>query len=80
MPFSRGSSRPRDWTYISYVSCIGCGFFTTSATWETLISKEKSGKPLSDPVVTNSKLMKSRLIFKLFESLRTGNKQKSECK
>ena len=40
----------------------------------------KSGKPLSDPVVTNSKLMKSRLIFKLFESLRTGNKQKSECK
>ena len=23
MPFSRGSSQPRDWTHISYVSCIG---------------------------------------------------------
>ena len=32
MPSSRGSFRPRDWTCVSYVSCIG--FFTTSATWE----------------------------------------------
>ena len=31
--FSRRSSRCRDWTRISYVSCIG-GFFTTWATWE----------------------------------------------
>ena len=23
IPFSRGSSRPRDWTHVSYVSCIG---------------------------------------------------------
>ena len=23
MPFSRGSSQPRDWTCVSYVSCIG---------------------------------------------------------
>ena len=23
MPSSRGSSRPRDWTWVSYVSCIG---------------------------------------------------------
>ena len=23
IPFSRGSSRPRDWTRVSYVSCIG---------------------------------------------------------
>ena len=34
VPFSRGSSRPRYQTRISYVSCIGRGFFTTSATWE----------------------------------------------
>ena len=35
MPISsRGSSQPRDWTHVSYVSCIG--FFTTSATWEAL--------------------------------------------
>ena len=32
MSFSRGSSWPRDWTHVSYVSCLG--FFTTSTTWE----------------------------------------------
>ena len=37
MPSARGSSRPRDRTHISYVSCIGSGFFTISATRETLI-------------------------------------------
>ena len=31
MPFSRGSSQPRDWTK---VSCISCGFFTIWATRE----------------------------------------------
>ena len=34
MPFSRGSSWPRDRTCISYASCIAGGFSTTSATWE----------------------------------------------
>ena len=33
---SRGFSRPRDWTWISCVSCIAGGFFTT----------EPSGKPI----------------------------------
>ena len=33
---SRGSSRPRDQTCISCISCISRRFFTTSATWETL--------------------------------------------
>ena len=36
MPFSRGSSRPRDWTCISCVSCIAGIFFTHWATWEAL--------------------------------------------
>ena len=31
---SRGSSWPRDWTCISYVSCIGRWVLTTSATWD----------------------------------------------
>ena len=35
IPCSRGSSWPRKWTHLSYVSCIAGGFFTTSATWET---------------------------------------------
>ena len=35
MPFSRGSSRPRDGTRVSCVSCTAGGFFTT----------EPSGKP-----------------------------------
>ena len=36
IPFSMESSQTRDWTHISYVSCIRKGFFTTSATWEAL--------------------------------------------
>ena len=39
MPFSRGSSCPRDWTHVSYVSYIG-RFFTTSITWEALQAAE----------------------------------------
>ena len=31
---SRGSSQPRDGNLISYVSCIGGKFFTTSVTWD----------------------------------------------
>ena len=34
MPFSRGSSWPRDGTHVSYVSCIEGRFFTHWATWE----------------------------------------------
>ena len=34
MPSSRGSSQPRDRTWVSCVSHIGRRFFTTSATWE----------------------------------------------
>ena len=36
MPSSRGSSQPRDWTCLSYVSWIGRRVLTTNATWETL--------------------------------------------
>ena len=36
IPFSRESSQTRDWTHISYVSCIRGGFFIISATWEAL--------------------------------------------
>ena len=35
-PSFRGSSRPRDRTCISYVSCIGRQVLTTGATWEAL--------------------------------------------
>ena len=31
---SRGSSRPRDRTRVSYISCTGRPVFTTSTTWE----------------------------------------------
>ena len=33
-PSSRGSSRPRGGPRIPCVSCIGSGFFMTSASWE----------------------------------------------
>ena len=32
--YSRGSSRPRNWTCISHVSLMEGGIFTTSTTWE----------------------------------------------
>ena len=35
MPSSRGSSQPRDHTWVPYISCIGSGFFSTRTTWET---------------------------------------------
>ena len=34
MPSTRGSSWPRDRTYISWSSCLGRQFFTTSVTWQ----------------------------------------------
>ena len=34
MPCSRGSSQPRDQTWVPFVSCMADGFFTTRATWE----------------------------------------------
>ena len=34
MPSSRGFSRPRNWTRVSYVSSLAGRFFTTSAAWE----------------------------------------------
>ena len=43
MPFSRGSSWPRDWTRISYVSCAD-GFLTTSTTREALYNGLESTK------------------------------------
>ena len=41
MPSSKGSSQPRDQTLMSYVSCIGSGFFTINATWEKKVKKKK---------------------------------------
>ena len=47
MPSAKGSSQPRNWTWISYVSCCWVlyhpEFFTTSATWEAL-SLESAAK------------------------------------
>ena len=39
-PSSKGSSWPRGWTWVSYISCISkqVFVFTTSATWKALVS------------------------------------------
>ena len=29
IPFSRVPSRPKDWTWVSWISCTACGLFTT---------------------------------------------------
>ena len=33
IPFSRGSSQPRDWTHVSFISCMTGELFTTSAAY-----------------------------------------------
>ena len=38
VPSSRESSRPKDWTNVSYISCIGRQVFTISNTWEAPFS------------------------------------------
>jgi len=48
MPSSRGSSWPRDQTWVSYVSCMADGFFTTSAT--SVSSVSQSCLTLWDPM------------------------------
>ena len=50
--FSRGSSRPRDWTLVSCVFCIAGGFFTIWATREAVYAY----------------LYKSYVKYKIFES------------
>ena len=47
IPFSRGSSWPRDQTCVSYVSWLAGGFFTTSATWEALVSFKNFQNPFA---------------------------------
>ena len=47
IPFSRVSSRPRDQTRVSYVSCTGSGFFTISATWEAYGAYSKVLNPFA---------------------------------
>ena len=47
IPFSRGSSQPRDQNCISMSQALGGGFFTTRATWEGSPSKLLSKGSLS---------------------------------
>ena len=58
---SRWSSRPRDWNYISYVSCIGRLFFTYWATGEALLRQDKNPnhwlKETENPIFGGSRNM-----------------------
>ena len=40
MPFFRGSSRPRDWIHVSFVSCISRQVLYTNATWEAHVDRD----------------------------------------
>ena len=42
IPFSRGSSQPRDQTQVSNVSYTGRRFFTTSTAWEAPSARQDS--------------------------------------
>ena len=41
--FSRGSSQPRDWTWVSYISCIAGGFFTKNYILSIQSAKTRPG-------------------------------------
>ena len=45
LSFSRGSSQPRDQTWVSYISCVGGGFFTD---WAIRIHSEEWLDPMTD--------------------------------
>ena len=47
IPFSRGSSWPRDHTHVLYVFALASGFLTTSTTWEAQIGIQSEVKSLS---------------------------------
>ena len=56
MPSSRGSSRPRDRTYVSCSSCIASRFFTT--------------EPLGKPTSCSYSLNKVKMCYKLLQHLK----------
>ena len=49
--FSRGSSQSSDRTQVSYVSCIGRWFFTTSTTWEAQRNHNYIKKKMDEPLL-----------------------------
>ena len=64
--FSRGSSQPRDWTQVSYVSCSAGEFFTTRAAWEALLFSRTSQTPGDLPLSLQSaifQIMPSDVLF-----------------
>ena len=46
MPSSRGSSPPRDWTHVSFISCIGRWVLYTRASWEAPFTTQSFRKCL----------------------------------
>ena len=54
MPSSRESSRPRDWTCISYVSCTLGGFFIHWFIWEVHFIHQIRSDEISRSVVSDS--------------------------
>ena len=49
----RGSSQPRDWTYISWVSCISRHILYHWATWESFLGEKKSDLDCIDLLPSN---------------------------
>ena len=55
--YSKGSSRARDQTCISCISCISSGFFTASITWEALEKELKVFGPKASIIIIWSPLI-----------------------
>ena len=58
MPCSRESSQSRDWTLVSYVSCIDGDFFTTGPTREIETTNKKQMERLEGKSIVTTILKK----------------------
>ena len=85
MSFSRGSSWPRDWTRVSYISCTAGRFFATSATWEALsftVSQSLFKLPSTESVMLSNHLIVCHpllLLTSIFPNIRVFSNESALC-
>ena len=77
LPFSMGSSQPRDWTWVSCGSCIAGGFFTFWATREALKKMEENVKNFVKWYKNNSFIILHKNCFLCHITARRSEKAKN---
>ena len=76
MPSSRGSSRPREWTHVSFVSCISRQNLYHWGTWEVLLQHSNKMKDTNCTVIS---IIAETVLNKIWQFLtKTLNKRDLE--